>query len=62
MAPSCLSQGVVLGAHPDLPVLMLNFILSELQNQKGIFFFFFFGLTTWHAVVKDPPANAEDTG
>ena len=61
MAPSCLSQGVVLGAHPDPPVLMLNFILSELQNQKGIFFFFFC-LTTWHAVVKDPPANAEDTG
>ena len=35
MAPSCLSQGVVLGAHPDTTVLMLNFILSELENQKG---------------------------
>lgn len=35
MAPSCLSQGVVLGAHPDTTVVMLNFILSELGNQKG---------------------------
>ena len=59
MAPSCLSQGVVLGAHPDAPVLLLNFILSKLQNQKGIFFF---GLTTWQVVVKDPSANTEDTG